>query len=97
MKNIPNLTLNTGDKDNPTTTTAKMLSACLESGRPEHGFDFSVIRARNRVADVLEKVQDGGEIVLEDADYATAIESIKLTRWLKPSKHIIQFADQFGL
>lgn len=96
MKNIPNVTFNTGDEKNPTTTTAKMLASCLESP-PEKYFDFATIRAHNRVADVLDKVQDGGEIVLEDADYATALSAIKNTRWIKPGKHIIQFADQFGL
>lgn len=96
MKNIPNLTLNTGDEKNPSTTTAKMLASCLDSP-PERFFDFATIRARNRVADVLDKVTDGGEIILEDADYEVAKQAIELTRWVKRSKHIIQFADQFGL
>lgn len=53
------------------------------------------MRSRGRVDDALDT--SGSEIVLEDADYATAVEAIKATRWNQNEKHLIQFGEQFGL
>lgn len=57
----------------------------------------ATIRARNKVADIAEKVKPGEMILLEDADFATAQAAIKLVRWSKPDRYVIHFAEQFEL
>ncbi len=66
---------------------------------PRGGFDFLTIRARNRVADVLDKLPaDAKEIKFEDADYATTVQCVRDYRgWLTPHKEIDRFVTQFGL
>jgi len=95
MKTTPNVTYKTTPDGKPITTVS-LLQDCLKS-MPQGGFDFATIRARTRIADVLEKLKEGEEIKLEDADHAAAVEAIKGTRWVVADKHLIQFAEQFGL
>lgn len=90
MKEIPNLQLNEND------TTVSMLKGCLDAP-PKEGLDMSMIRARNRVLDVIEKVAAGDIIKFEDADYVTAQSVIRSSRWVNVGKHIIKFAEQFAL
>jgi len=96
MKTVLNLTFKPDNEKEPPSTTAKLLVVCLKS-MPERGFDFTEIRARQRIFDVIENVQDGGEIQLEDADHAKVVECVRASRWVEPSKHLITFAEQFGL
>ena len=93
MKTIPNITFDA--KPEPV-SVAKLLETCLATP-PQQGFDFATIRARQRVQDVLDKVTDGGEIQLEDADFQTAKDAVAVTRWVRPDKHLLSFAELFGL
>lgn len=80
-------------------STLSLLKVALNSP-PLNGFDFAIIRARGRVMDAVEKLEKNKEdliLKLEDADYTVAVEAIKQVRWNKLSKHLIQFAEQFGL
>lgn len=64
----------------------------------EKGLDFSLIRARNRVADAVAKADEPGAVIkLEDADYKVAQDAVASVRWAKPDRHLIAFAEQFGL
>lgn len=96
MKTVLNLTFQPDNPKEEVTNTAKVIAMCLKT-MPERGFDFAEIRARQRIFDVVEKTKDGGEIVLEDADYNKLVECVKASRWIEPSKHLITFAEQFNL
>lgn len=77
-------------------STAILLQNCLKTP-PDGGFSFDSMRKRIRVAAVADAVKPGGEICLEDADFATAVDAIQSTRWNVMDPHIIDFAAQFGL
>lgn len=91
MKEIPNMKFSEG------TSTVSLLKIAINACAPGTGLDFANMRKRLRVSDAIEKVEDGGVIKLEDEDYKTAVECIRGVQWVQPSKHIIQFAEQFGL
>ena len=90
MKEIPNVQLTAAE------TTVSMLKIALNN-TPKDGLDFATMRSRLKVADALDGVESGGVIKLEDADYSAAVEAIKQVRWVVPAKHVIKFAEQFGL
>lgn len=90
MKSTPN------KQFTETQSTVSILKDCLKFP-PQGGFDFPTMRSRNKIADVLDKVTAGGVIELEDADHAAAVEAIKNTRWNVVDKHLLDFAEQFGL
>lgn len=90
MKEIPVKSFN--EKD----STVTLLLVCLNTP-PAGGFDFATIRARNRIADAVEKLQPGEIIKLEDSDYSMAQEAIKATRWVVRNKELLQFGEAFGL
>ena len=97
MKSIPNKAFTT--PDGSVVTVAQLLETSLSSPPPE-GFDFATMRARLRVSAVLDAPRSGpvgGDIELEDADYQTAQEAIKKTRWVRYSKHLVEFGELFGL
>lgn len=80
------------EKDN----TVGLLNMCLANGSKQ-GLDLAQLRARNRVADVIEKLKTGDVIKLEDADFATAQNCVREVRWLNYERHLITFAEQFSL
>jgi hypothetical protein len=83
--------------DGKVETTCTLLQQCLKIP-PQSGFDFATMRSRLRVEAAIEKLApEDQELKLEDADHAAAVEAIKGTRWAVNEKHIIQFAEQFGL
>lgn len=90
MKQIPNQQFTATD------STVTLLRNCIENGGKQ-GVALSDLRARNRVADALDKVESGGILELEDADYATAQACVRDVRWIKFEKHLITFAEQFAL
>jgi len=90
MKETPNVQFTEAE------STVFLLKIALQQ-MPQGGFTFEESRARNRIADVLEKVESGGIIKLEDSDHAKAVEVVKAARWGGNPKHLIQFAEQFGL
>lgn len=90
MKEIPNVKFTEAD------SAVSLLKLALQFP-PQGGMDFAEIRARNRIADIIEKVEAGGVIKLEDADHAKAVEFVKLVRWTSSPKHLIAFAELFGL
>ena len=90
MKEIPNVQFTEAD------STVSLLKFALQSV-PPGGFDFNEARARNRILDAAESVKQGDIIKLEDADYTKAVEVVKAARWGGAPKHLIQFAEQFGL
>jgi hypothetical protein len=90
MKEIPNKQFTETD------STASLLRTCLNNPG-KTGLDLPAIRARNRVADAIEKVAAGDIIKLEDADHGTAQQAIRDVRWASCDKHLVQFAEQFGL
>lgn len=90
MKEIPVLKFN--EKD----TTVTLLRTALDY-LPKEGFTLPLIRTRNKVADVIEKLKDGDVIKLEDADFATAQNAIREVRWSHREKYLSQFAEQFSI
>lgn len=90
MKEIPVLKFN--EKD----TTVVLLQTALDY-LPKEGFTLPLIRARNKVADAIEKLKEGDTIKLEDADFATAQNAIREVRWSHRGKYLTQFADQFAI
>ena len=99
MKSIENKTYTI---DTAKLTTADLLNAAIaQSPFNAHGqamgFDFALNRARGRVADVLEKLKLGEPIQLEDADYQTAVDAVRLVRWNRQHKVYDEFSKQFGL
>ena len=90
MREVPN------KRFNEERTTVSLLTICLNNPG-DRGLDLVTIRTRNRVFDAMEGVKEGDVIKLEDADYAVAQEAVRAARWAKPDKHIIQFAELFGL
>ena len=104
MKTIPNLTFAVTFSDRPTITeTVKtLLTLCIDSPpppsgeNPQGGFTYAIMRARDRVADVLDKVEDGGEIKMEDADFETAKKAVVDRRWNKKHRDLTKFAELFG-
>lgn len=90
MKEIPNIQFT------DTQTTATTLLTCLNNPGKD-GLDFAAMRARNKVADAIEKVEAGGVIKLEDSEYATAQNAIKEVRWVSREDFLLKFAEQFGL
>lgn len=90
MKQIQNKQFNEQD------STASLLGVCLNSAGRE-GLDFATIRSRIKVADALVGKKPGDTIELEDADFAAAVSAISATRWVRPEKHLIEFAQLFGL
>lgn len=99
MKNIPNPTFSIPFTVGPNgrNATAKDLLLAAVDQSPQGGFDLATQRARNRIADKLEKTADGAEIELEDSDYASAQEAIKAWRSGIRHKDIEQFYALFGI
>lgn len=79
-----------------TVNTVSLLTVCLNDPGRE-GFDLTLLRARERVAKAIDGLKQGDVIKLEDADYVTAQNAIKGVRWASRDKHLIAFAEQFGL
>lgn len=96
MKNIPNIPLTIELKPGEVATAATLLNLCL-ANPPPAGFDYAMMRARNRVSDAIDGLRVGDEIKLEDADYATAVEAVKTMRWAAKHKDILKFAELFGV
>ncbi len=90
MKEVPN------NQFTETESTVTMLKFALQQ-LPHGGFTFEEARARNRISDALEKVEQGGVITLEDSDHAKAVEILKGSRWGGNPKHLTEFAKQWGL
>ncbi len=90
MKEIPDKKFD--DKD----SACSLLKQCLDAPPMPGGFDITIVRARNRVADAIEATKDG-VLKLEDADYVTAQEAMKQTRWGTRSKNLDEFYKLFGL
>ncbi len=97
MKTIPNIqTSLASDKEGgPNACFSDLLKSSLNFA--PQGFSIELMRKRERVAKVIEKVAPGGDMVFEDADYATAQEAVKAVVWLKFHKDYIAFADAFGV
>ncbi len=99
MKTIPNVIFKIKEsdaKDAKNSTAAFLLKMCLAQPPPV-GFDFSTMRARNRIADALDKSKPGGEIKLEDADFAAAVECVKSMKWGANHPDLLKFGELFGL
>ncbi len=95
MKTVPNPTFSIPLPGGKNATAKDLLLLCIDN-QPQGGFDLATQRARNRVAAVLEKTEDGAEIALEDADYATAQDAVKAMRWSGRHADIVKFAELFG-
>lgn len=97
MKTIPIITFS--EKNDKTITTLSLLKTCCENMPSGIGLDIPNMRARNKVLDVIEKAEkeSATELVLEDAVYDTAKNCVKESRWAKVEKHLLAFADLFGL
>jgi hypothetical protein len=97
MKTIPNVILDIefADLKKPV-TVAKLLKICLTVA-PQGGFDYKTMRDRLKIEDVLVKVKDGGKIELEDADFATAVQSAQSMKWGVSHKDLVKFGELFGL
>lgn len=95
MKSVPNATFALKN-DGENATVASLLTLCLNNA-PLGGFDFATMRARNRVAVVLEALEDGDTIDLEDADHKTAVEAVRQMKWGVAHPDMLKFAELFGL
>lgn len=96
MKTVPNPTFTIKLPNGQDATAKDLLLLCIDFS-PQGGFDLPTQRARNRIADVLEKTGAGAEIALEDADYTVAQEAIKGMKWGGRHKDIPRFAELFGV
>ena len=98
MKTVINKAFAPSTPDAKATTVAELLEICL-SVPPTGGFDFAIMRDRNRVADAVAPVKNSinADIILEDADFETAVAAIKNTRWARNDKHLLEFASLFGI
>lgn len=95
MKTIPNPIYRFVLDGKPATAASFLGWTLLQP--PQQGFDFATMRARGRIADVLEKLQPGEEIKLEDADYAVARGCVETMRWPMSHPDICKFGELFGL
>jgi len=73
---------------------SELLLACVNSV-PKDGFTVEEMRARGRVIDAVESVEDG-EIKLEDADYQKAVSYVNSMRWAVLDKEIVNFSEAFA-
>ena len=96
MKTTPNPAFSIKGPDGKEMTAAGILLFCL-SNPPQGGFDFATMRARNKVADAVEKLAPGAEITLEDAEHATAVEAVRAMKWTALNKDLLKFGELFGL
>lgn len=96
MKTIPNVTYTLKLDQERYGTTASLLSICIKNP-PPGGFDLAEMRARNRIADVVEKTPERESIFLEDADYSTAARAVGLMRWGQYHPDLLAFGKLFGL
>lgn len=99
MKTLPNvqfsLKANANDPANATVASLVKLTLCQT---PPQGFDFSTMRARQRVADALDKLSpDAPTIELEDADFATARQCVEAFKWGSYHPELLQLAKLFDL
>ncbi len=94
MKTTPNVTF-AMKIEGKNATAAILLGICL-AHPPKEGFDFALMRARNRIADVCEKVKPGSEIKLDDADHVVAVEAVKGMKWGMSHKELLKFGELFG-
>lgn len=95
MKMIPNVTYAL-KSEGENATVAGLLTICLNN-MPPGGFDFALMRARNRVADLVAKATVDADLQFEDADYRTAVDAIKLMKWGAAHPDILKFGELFGL
>ncbi len=98
MKNLINMqfTIKANDGDKTGHTTATLLKHALMQ-TPQGGFDFATMRARNKVADLLDKTKAGDTIKLEDADFATSRKCVEDCRWGAVHPDLLKFGELFGL
>ena len=73
---------------------SELLLACVNN-TPQGGFTVEEMRARNRIVDAVETSKNG-EISLEDADYAKALECVETMRWAVLDDQLVQFNDDFA-
>ena len=96
MKSLPNQIFSiTIPGEKPIVTTATLLKICL-SVPPQGGFDYKTMRDRSKVEDILDAVESGDTIALEDADYAVAVQCVTAMRWGIRHKDLVKFAELFG-
>ena len=96
MKKIP-ITTYKENPDGKLVTTLSVMRTCAEN-TPQGGLDLTQIRARSKVLDVIEKAENekAVEVEMEDDIFETLKTCLKETRWVKPEKHLISFAELFG-
>lgn len=103
MKTVPNVTFTLKADGLTPSTTASLLRLTLAQqpapspANPQGGFTFEIMRSRNRIADVIDKLKDGAPLKLEDADYANAVQCVRDMRWGTNHPDLLKFAEQFGL
>jgi hypothetical protein len=89
---IPDFELDLGGRKVPMTAKA-LVSQCLDSA-PEGGFTVSTMRERQRVADVVDELEDGaGVLELEDQDAQTLLKCVQSMKWAIRHKSFIDFED----
>jgi len=99
MKSLPNIkfSLKAHTNDESPATAATLLKLTL-SQPPPQGFDFATMRARNKIADVLDKVTpDAATIELEDADFVVARQCVEAFRWGSAHPELLKFGALFDL
>lgn len=110
MKKLPILqyAIRTRPEDTADATTVELIRMVLAQPptpspqNPNGGFDFLEVRARNRIADALDKLTtEAKEIKFEDADFAVVVQCVRAFRGWNFTKNsgpnIEKFVSQFGL
>lgn len=71
-----------------------VLRQVLEVAPPQRGVNVGDMRARCRVLDLLDKVPDGGAVlVLEDADHATLVRAVNEMQWAVANPSLLKIID----
>lgn len=98
MKTIPNkLTDIPLREPGSFATFATLIRDSLDYPPSTGGFTPAVMRARARVDSAVAKVEPGGEIIFEDADYETAKSALQSCAWRLRSPYLIELFGLFGL
>jgi hypothetical protein len=95
MKTIPNETTDLPKSPTePTSTTGDIIMFALNQS-PQGGYDLATLRARSRVAAVIDKSTE--TLSFEDADLETVKAAVRACRWPWRHASVLKLADDLGI
>lgn len=98
MKKLPNKVtpLPKSAADRSPASFSDLIRAALDAP-PPGGFTPSIMRARARVDEAMSKVEPGGLIELEDADFETAKNAVGSCPWQIRHADLLELFSLLGL